>query len=125
MRSSILVFHPGCVCVGRIVPPPRLFYWGYVSNTFIRIYVIYYYIILYRVEKAALKPIAQNGRIADTRRYILLLLLFLSQSRGCYTVGQAAFAKYPLSRGVRLAAVQTLVVACRSGELGRTCCHGG
>jgi len=24
-----------------------------------------------------------------------------------------------------LAAVQTLVVACRSGELGRTCCHGG
>lgn len=42
-----------------------------------------------------------------------------------YTGGQAAFAKYPLSHGVRLVAVQTLVVACRSGELGRTCCHGG
>jgi len=40
-------------------------------------------------------------------------------------LGRAAFAKYPLSRGVRLAAVQTFVVACRSGELGRTCCHGG
>jgi len=67
---------------------------------------------------------SQNVHIT-TCGYIWCVGIYYYKAGDVIYWGQAAFAKYPLSHGVRLVAVQTLVVACRSGELGRTCCHGG